>query len=210
MQQAFFMFLVRAFIYLISLAGVGYLIGLEGYKFKTLAAYSEHTLTEHMQDVMTFLSCMLFLYASRIDPKLKIAGTLLAALLAMMFVRESDALLDQYVYDGAWQTIVCFILVSVFVFLWGKFSTIYASLKAYSETACYGTCLSGVVIVLAFSRMMGRNSFWTSVMGDDYMRVVKDIVEEGTETLGYTLILISAIELVLICRRNRARALAAK
>lgn len=197
------MFLVRAFLYLISLAGVGYLIGLEGYQFKTLAVYGEHTLTEHMQDIMTFSSCMLFLYASRIDPKLKIAGTLLAALLAMMFVRESDALLDKYAYDGAWQTIVSFILVMVVVFLWGRFSSIYGSLKAYSETACYGTCLAGLVTVLAFSRMMGRNSFWSSVMGDNYIRVVKNIVEEGTETLGYTLILISAIELVLICQKNQ-------
>ncbi|MEL0638723.1 hypothetical protein V6259_18480 [Marinomonas sp. TI.3.20] len=197
------MFLVRAFLYLISLAGVGYLIGLEGYHSKTLAVYGEHTLTEHMQDIMTFSSCMLFLYASRIDPKLKIAGTLLAALLAMMFVRESDALLDKYAYDGAWQTIVSFILVMVVVFLWGRFSSIYGSLKAYSETACYGTCLAGLVTVLAFSRMMGRNSFWSSVMGDNYIRVVKNIVEEGTETLGYTLILISAIELVLICQKNQ-------
>ena len=50
---------------------------------------------------------------------------------------------------------------------------------------------------------MGRGSFWTSVMGENYMRVVKNIVEEGTETLGYTLIFISAVELVLICRKRR-------
>ena len=197
------MFLLRAFIYLITLFGVGYLIGLEGYELKDAAVYSEHTLTEHMQDIMTFSSFVLFLHASREDSKLKIAGTLLAALMAMMFVRESDALLDKYVYDGAWQMIVSVIIVSVFIFLWGKFNSIYASLKAYSETACYGTCLSGLVIVLAFSRMMGRNSFWASVMGDNYVRIVKNIVEEGTETLGYTLILISAIELVLICRKNK-------
>ena len=146
---------------------------------------------------------MLFLYAARLDDKLKVASTLLAGLLAMMFIRESDSLLDHNVYDGAWETLVLCIGIALAVFLRGKFSTIYSSLKAYSETACYGTFLGGLVVLLAFSRIMGRGSFWTSVMGDNYMRIVKNIVEEGTETLGYTLILMSAIELVLICRKRR-------
>lgn len=197
------MFLFRAFLYLVSLAGVAYLIGLEGEQYKTLAQYNEHTLTEHMQDILTLLSSLLFLYAARLDDKLKVASTLLAGLLAMMFVRESDSLLDHNVYDGAWETLVLFIGIALVIFLRGKFSTIYSSLKAYSETSCYGTFLAGLVVILAFSRVMGRGSFWTSVMGENYMRVVKNIVEEGTETLGYTLILISAIELILICRKRR-------
>ena len=197
------MFLFRAFLYLVSLAGVAYLIGLEGEQYKTLAQYNEHTLTEHMQDILTLLSSLLFLYAARLDDKLKVASTLLAGLLAMMFVRESDSLLDHNVYDGAWETLVMFIGIALVIFLRGKFSTIYSSLKAYSETSCYGTFLAGLVVILAFSRIMGRGSFWTSVMGENYMRVVKNIVEEGTETLGYTLILISAIELILICRKRR-------
>ena len=197
------MFLLRAFLYLISFAGVAYLIDLEGVQYQTLAQYDEHTLTEHMQDILTLSSSLLFLYAARLDNKLKVASTLLAALLAMMFVRESDSLLDQSLYDGAWETLVLCIGIVLVFFLRGKFSTIYSSLKAYSETACYGTFLAGLVVLLAFSRVMGRGSFWTSVMGENYMRVVKNIVEEGTETLGYTLIFISAVELVLICRKRR-------
>lgn len=197
------MFIFRAFIYLIAVAGVAYLIGLEGEQHKTLAQYDENTLTEHLQDILTLLSSLLFLYAARLDDKLKVASTLLAGLLAMMFVRESDSLLDHNVYDGAWETLVMFIGIALVIFLRGKFSTIYSSLKAYSETSCYGTFLAGLVVILAFSRIMGRGSFWTYVMGENYMRVVKNIVEEGTETLGYTLILISAIELILICRKRR-------
>lgn len=197
------MFIFRAFIYLIVLAGAAYLIGLEGYEFKSLAKYNENTLTEHMQDMMTFTSCILFIYAASLNQKLKVASALLAALLGMMFVRESDSLLDHNIYDGAWETLVLMIFIVLLVFLRDKFSTIYSSLKAYSETPCYGTFLSGLVVLIAFSRVMGRGSFWESVMDDKYMRIVKNIVEEGTETLGYTLILISAIELVLICRKHR-------
>jgi hypothetical protein len=196
------MFIFRSLAYLFAVAGVAQLISLEGYEFQTAAQYSESTLTEHLQDFMSFFSCVLFLYAARLNAKLNIAATLLGALLAMMFVRESDSLLDVYVFDGAWQCIVGLIFVCVLVFLWGRFSIIYASLKEYSQQPCFGTFLAGFVTILAFSRLIGRSSYWQAIMGDAYMRLVKNIVEEGIETLGYTLILISAIELVLICRKQ--------
>ncbi|QUX91119.1 hypothetical protein CYL31_06695 [Marinomonas sp. A3A] len=196
------MFILRGFVYLFAVAGVAQLVSLEGYQSLTAAEYSEQTLTEHMQDFMSFFSCMLFLYAARVDAKLNIAATLLGALLAMMFVRESDAVLDTYVFDGAWQTIVGMIFICVLVFLWGRFTSIYASLKEYSLQSSFGTFLAGFVTILAFSRLMGRSSFWQAVMGDSYMRIVKNIVEEGIETLGYTLILISAVELVIACRKR--------
>ncbi|MGO2355561.1 MAG: hypothetical protein ACTH58_12605 [Marinomonas foliarum] len=98
------------------------------------------------------------------------------------------------------------IFVCVVIYLWGRFSSIYASLKEYSQQPSFGTFLAGFVTIMAFSRLMGRGSFWQAVMGDSYMRLVKNIVEEGIETLGYTLILISAIELVLACRRRQTLA----
>lgn len=205
------MFILRGFIYLFVIGGMTQLISLEGYRALTLAEYNEHSLTEYMQDVMSFLSCMLFLYVAHLDAKLKIASTLLAALLGMMFVRESDSLLDNYVFDGAWQTIVILIFICVLVFLLGRFSKIYASLKEYSLEASFGIFLAGIVTLLAFSRLMGRSSFWQAVMGDSYIRVVKNIVEESIETFGYSLILIAAIELIFAClkRRKQANLLAA-
>ncbi|GGN23964.1 MULTISPECIES: hypothetical protein [Marinomonas] len=196
------MFVFRSLAYLFAVAGVAQLISLEGYEFQTAAQYSESSLTEHMQDFMSFFSCMLFLYAARLDAKLNIAATLLGALLAMMFVRESDSLLDMYVFDGAWQCIVGLIFVCVLVFLWGRFSSIYASLKDYSQQPSFGTFLAGFVTIVVFSRLLGRGSYWQAIMGDSYIRIVKNIVEEGVETLGYTLILIAAIELVIACRRR--------
>lgn len=196
------MLFLRGFIYLVLVSVVAQLISMEGYQQLSAAEYSEHSVTEHLQDFMSFMSCMLFLYVSRRSDVLKIATTLLAALMAMMFVRESDSLLDHYVFDGAWQTVVLLILLCVLVFLWGQFKAIYPSMKEYAKHTSFGTFLAGFVTILGFSRLMGRGSFWEAVMGDAYMRVVKNIVEEGIETLGYTLIFISAMELALAYRRK--------
>lgn len=202
------MFFLRGFIYLLFVAGVAQLISLEGFQLLSGAEYNEHSLTEYMQDIMIFMSCMLFLYAAHLNEKLKVALILISGLLAMMFVRESDSLLDSYVFDGAWQTIVGLILGVIIIFLWGRLSRVYASLKLYSSEASFGTFLAGFITVLAFSRLMGRGVFWQAVMGDSYMRLVKNIVEEGIETFGYALIFISAVELVFVClRKNKQSAL---
>lgn len=200
------MFLLRSFIYLLCLAGVAFLIQLEGFDLQQNALYSEETLTEHMQDILTLLSCILFFYASRINSQLKIACVLLASLTAMMFVREFDTYLDMYVFDGAWQTIVYTLLALVILYLVTQKGHIYSSLKAYAHTPSYGICLSGLVTLLAFSRMMGKGEFWQAVMAEHYVRVVKNIIEEGIETLGYTLIFIAAIELVLFCQKHAKHA----
>lgn len=206
LKLGFYMFLLRSFIYLLCLAGVAFLIQLEGFDLQQNALYSEETLTEHMQDILTFLSCLLFFYASRIHSELKIAALLLAALSAAMFVREFDTYLDMYVFDGAWQTIVYTLLGGIIFYLKTQRGYIYRSLKAYAQTPSYGICLSGLVTLLAFSRMMGKGEFWHSVMGEHYVRVVKNIIEEGIETLGYTLIFIAAIELVLFCLKHAKHA----
>ena len=197
------MFFLRCFSYLFLVAGVAQLISLEGYRQLSHSEYSEQSLTEYLQDALSFLSCVLFLYAARLENKVRIAATMIGALLAMMFVRESDSLLDNYVFDGAWQSIVSLIFMCVLIFLWGRsFSSIYTSLKTYAQLSSFGTFLAGFVTILAFSRLMGRGSFWEAVMGETYLRIVKNIVEEGIETLGYTLILISAIELVVALKQR--------
>ncbi|MCB5160866.1 hypothetical protein [Marinomonas algarum] len=122
----------------------------------------------------------------------------------MMFVREFDAFLDFYLFDGAWQLFVVVILTFITVFVWGRISKIYGSIKHYSLQPSFGMFIAGFVTVVVFSRLMGRGSFWQSLMGQEYVRVVKNVVEEGIETFGYALIFMAALELVLACcRRTR-------
>ncbi|MEP0071432.1 MAG: hypothetical protein ABJE79_01915 [Marinomonas sp.] len=194
------MFILRTFIYLILITLLAQVVALEGFQDLSSASYSERSLTEYLQSGLLFISFIVFLYSASIAKELKIAAKLIAALMAMMFVRESDAVLDTYVFDGAWQTIVLFIIVSTLFSLRGQFGQIYPSLKQYASQSSFGTFLAGMVVVLAFSRMMGRGSFWKAVMGDGYMRVVKNIVEEGIETLGYSLITIAAVEFFVFCK----------
>ena len=54
--------------------------------------------------------------------------------------------------------------------------------------------MAGFITTFVFSRLFGRSIFWQAVMEEQYFRSVKNAAEEGTELLGYGLMLIGAIE----------------
>ncbi|TDO99368.1 hypothetical protein [Marinomonas balearica] len=191
------MFLLRGVVYLFFVAGVAQVISLEAFDLGPLAEYSEDSLTETLQDTFAALSAAMFFTVAYISTKFRYAAILLGSLMSMMWVRESDSFLDQNVFDGAWQAIVFAILVVTLFSLRNKFVAAYQSLKDYSTTASFGLMSAGLVIVLAFSRLMGRGKLWQALMDDSYMRAVKNLVEEGTELLGYTIIVLAAAELLV-------------
>lgn len=186
--------LLRAFAYMLFVAGLVYLITLEGYRDQVASEYSESSLTERLQSLSALLSSVVFLVAARFSTVLKPAAVMLAALTGMMFIREADFFLDNHVFDGAWQVLVMAVLAITVVYLWRQPRPIDDSIEAYAHQSGAGVLLSGILVTFVFSRLFGRASFWEAVMGEGYLRVVKNIAEEGTELLGYGLIVIAAVE----------------
>ena len=54
--------------------------------------------------------------------------------------------------------------------------------------------MSGLLVLVVFSRLFGYGPFWKAIMDDPSYRTVKTIVEEGVELMGYFLILVSSFE----------------
>ncbi|MDB4766702.1 hypothetical protein OAG71_03330 [bacterium] len=184
------------------------LISLEGYSQLTDSIYGEASLTEKMQIVFSGICCVLFLMTARLSQQLRPVAIMLAALTGMMLIRESDAFLDKNVFDGAWQTLVVVVLFATAIYLKKQPNPIKPSLEAFSRLPSAGMLVSGFLVTFVISRLFGRRSFWEAVMGEGYVRVVKNIVEEGTELVGYSLILIAAVDLVWYSK-SQSRELAA-
>ncbi|EOW9564629.1 transporter, partial [Enterobacter hormaechei] len=53
--------------------------------------------------------------------------------------------------------------------------------------------LSGLLAVLVFSRLFGMQVLWHDILEHGYMRVVKNVVEEGSESFGYMLCLAASL-----------------
>ncbi len=66
----------------------------------------------------------------------------------------------------------------------------------------YGILLSGLLAVLVFSRLFGMQVLWHAILEHGYMRVVKNAVEEGSESFGYMLCLAASLGYYITFRAN--------
>ncbi len=201
-------FYVRTFAYLLAVGGLAYVVTLEGYRELTASQYGETSLNEGLHAVATLLASACFVMVARIDEKLRTAAVMLAGLVFAKFIREQDSLLDHHVFDGSWQLLVAALFVLVAAYVWRHRSEVRESLDEYALQFSAGVFLSGFVVTVLFSRLIGRARFWQGVMGENYDRVIKNIAEEGTESLGYGLIAIAAVDLLIVSlarKRGRTR-----
>ncbi|WP_082792405.1 hypothetical protein [Neptuniibacter marinus] len=195
-MQSFAMLMLRSLFYLLFIVGVVHVFSMEGYSQLRNSDYGEHSTTEYMHDAFAFISCVVFFIAAKLSQSLRPALVVVATLVGLMFIRELDAFLDEELFDGAWQVLVYSSIAASAFYLFKQSYPIKESLIEFSRSASAGIFLSGILVVLAFSRLFGRGSFWEAVMGDGYVRVVKNIAEEGTELMGYSLLVIAAVELL--------------
>ncbi|GHB24861.1 hypothetical protein [Salinicola rhizosphaerae] len=197
---------LRGVAYIAALAGLMQSILLIDAHAATGPNFSELSMTEITQAIVLLLCASSMLY---IRQRLRVMPTvtlLLWAFFSASFVRENDLWLDTYVFDGAWQALVTLILIPVLFTVLRCRRAFAREFSQISNTFGFGLFAGGFLTTYVFSRLYGRTELWQTMMGDGYLRVVKDAAEELTELIGYTLLLFACIEMVLLARRLRTPA----
>ena len=183
--QKFFFFFFKCLI-------PAFVVGLIYLDIKTFGNIYEESFVEAGQELFLMITSLIFIYLAR---KKDASGLwLVAGFFMCMFIREMDAYFDD-IFHGSWKY---FAFVSAGFFTWkswcaGKEKTLQ-TLAAYMQSPSFSTMSIGMMIVLFFSRAMGMGKLWKLVMGDSFNRVVKNVVEEGTELFGYSIIFLAAVE----------------
>ncbi|MDH2299526.1 hypothetical protein U0O11_15170 [Cobetia sp. D5] len=163
--------------------------------------FSEASWTEHMQSTLLALSAAtMWLVHSRL-PDLRTISLLLFGLFAASLIREQDALLDGMIGDGSWQFLVSVVAIPVIIGVWRNRNRFIAEFEHFGRSFAFGLFGAGFLATYVFSRLYGRSEFWETLMGDSYLRSVKNAAEEVTELFGYTLMAIAVIEIVLLAIR---------
>jgi hypothetical protein len=126
----------------------------------------------------------------------------IACVLSIAAVRELDKILD-VVLPGGWQG-PAVVLLAVFAFLWHRYRrTFWDQVGGFVRTAPFGILWAGFVIAVLLAQLVGHGTFLQLIMGDDYDRTYKRVIEEIAETFGYTVILLGSIETVAFGRLLR-------
>ncbi len=164
--------------------------------------YNEWSLTEWYQLFYIFLALCVVLRVGALVRARKPLAMVFAGVLLMALVRECDMFLDVYIFDGAWQMLATMAGCATIGLVWHRRYALGAAAQDFIRQPAFGVMLSGFLIVFVFSRLFGRHAFWSDLMCEHYLRSVKNVAEEGTELIGYLLILISTIEWWNTCERT--------
>ena len=114
--------------------------------------------------------------------------------LLVLLIREQDQLFELWLTDGFWKWPAGAVMIGLAVVFIRQRRLILGQLDQVKNSLAMGTLITGVT-VLVFTRLFGRGIFWQELMGNDYIRVVKNAAEEGTELFALGLIAIGVIEL---------------
>jgi len=195
---------LRFFLYALLLGGLAYGM-LWGAVSQGEAFYDETGLVETLQAVFVLLTALLFLAAGRLDKTREPLAVVMAGFLFCLFIREFDYFLDELVARHAWKMLVLLTLVLVVTYIAKNAKRVVESILDFVSQPSFGFFMSGLLIVVVFSRLFGYGDFWKELIEGDYYRVIKTIIEEGVELMGYSLLLISSCEYLHATRIQRRK-----
>lgn len=211
MQRPFFFVLldlcVRAVFYAGLLAGFSLII-LQGSGWaRPHEFYTEQGVIEWLEVLLLSVMTLIFWIAGQVDSTQRVLSLVLVAFGLSAGIRELDFYMDEHLFDGAWQTGVTLVLTAVAIGVWCNLKSFSTALYNWIGRSSFGVMLSGVLVVLVFSRLFGYKAFWYGLFDDrSVARLAKTVAEEGTEQVGYYLMTVAACEYLheaWLARRRR-------
>jgi len=191
--QLFIGLALRVLLYAVLLGGLAYGM-LWGAVACGVCFYDEVGPVEILETVFALLTAIIFLFAGRLDKECEPLAVVLASFLFCLFIRESDYFLDVLIARHTWKVLVTLVLVFLAFYSVRHFREIVASMVEFVRHPSFGIFMSGLLVLVVFSRLFGYGGFWKELLDIGQYRMVKTIVEEGVEQMGYFLLLISSCE----------------
>ncbi|QHI68091.1 hypothetical protein [Tichowtungia aerotolerans] len=156
--------------------------------------YDEIGPVETLETVFAMSTALVLLWVGRSNERCAPCAVMLSGFLFCVAVRESDYFLDVLVCRHAWKMLVLLLLAVFTVYLIRNMRRVFESVAEFMQQPAFGVFMSGLLVLIVFSRLFGYGGFWKELIEDDHYRVIKTIVEEGVELMGYFLILVSSLE----------------
>ncbi|WP_020682820.1 hypothetical protein [Marinobacterium rhizophilum] len=148
---------------------------------------SEFSATELSQEFLLLCSCVIFWRLSVRRPSGRGFYTLVAGFFSCMFIREQDALFD-LISHGFWVYPATLTALTTLLLAASQRRSILPAMAAATRSMTFNYILTGLAILLFFSRVMGTGSLWALVLPEVDEALIKNSIQESLELLGYILI----------------------
>lgn len=158
-------------------------------------ALTEYSVTEIVQELVLFIIAALWLRDARRSAQGRQRNVLIAGFFLTMLFRELDALFDYFAH-GSWIWLALLTAAFCLTYSMRHLRATLNQLALYVRHPSYGIMLCGLLAILVFSRLFGMHQLWQDIMQGGYVRLVKNIVEEGSELFGYMLCLVATLAFI--------------
>ena len=143
----------------------------------------------------TLLACALFLVVSLRRKDLHKLGIVFASLCAFAACRELDALFDDCIPVIGWKFAFLFITAAT-VYAFINWKRTHDEIFSFLRSSAFPMMCFVIIIVIPVAQCIGHRSFVANVLQMDHIGSIKEFIEESIETIGYFILLCSAIELL--------------
>lgn len=147
---------------------------------------SDHSLTEWCQAVLLLFCATIFWRLAWKRAAQRGWLVLVAGLFSAMLIRELDHYFD-LVAHGFWIYPALGVTLLAVGMAVRNGSEIAPAMLDYARHHGHAYILSGLLVVLVFSRLFGSGSILNLLMAEEYQKHFKTALQEGLELLGYVL-----------------------
>lgn len=147
----------------------------------------EVSLTEFSQSLLLVLCVITFMLVARLEKTERGFAYLAAGLFLCMLIREQNNFLNAIHHD-LWKALVVFVALIAIVAAYREGRATLDSLRHFLVSRAGGILVTGILLLLLFSRTFGMQQLWHAILGQGYNRVAKNVAEEGTEMVAYLII----------------------
>lgn len=160
----------------------------------------ENSVTEIAQSLMLAITSAAFFTLALQNRDIRHASILISGFFAVLFIRESDMWFD-LVFHGAWVVPALMVTAAACYYAYRGGLTSVQQLADILNSRYMPTLITAVVLLLVFSRLYGMGSFWHTVMGEHYLRDVKNLSEEAIELMCYCIIAFCSVKTYLLLKQ---------
>lgn len=167
------------------------------------ATVQEYGLFETAQSVVLFLIALSFGIQAARNKSYRAILLLLCGLALAALVREQDAYLDKAIPYIGWTW--CWIFpITGLVILIRQLRRETATFTHFLRSHSFHMMMTALIIIIPIAQCLGHRSFLEDLLGDPSIdsHLVRRIMEEPIELLGYLQILLASIESALELRKK--------
>lgn len=155
-------------------------------------AVTEASLTECAQEIMLAVITLLFFHRAWRSPVQRPIALLVGGFFGCMLIRELDFLFDRLSH-GSWFWFALVLTLLCLAMALRNPRGLVTGLARFMEHPGWGMMSAGMLTILVFSRLFGIHQLWENLMLESYIRTVKNMAEEGSELLGYSLCMLATV-----------------